>query len=127
MFIQPKEVTWWEGRYFDLWSFVHVCSGTAVVLAAFKLGLTEWHALTAVLILSILWEFFEAFSSIREFTTNRMTDIVVTSAGFLPALFAFPYLERFDMFWQWFIVLLVCIALLNYLGWRAYKRRSGEL
>jgi hypothetical protein len=66
-----------EGRYFDFWSIPHFLVG----VFAFLLGV----ALPIVAAIAVAWELIELAARVREYPTNRLTDVVLAVAGWLAA------------------------------------------
>jgi hypothetical protein len=79
--------TWKHGRYIDLWSFVHLLSGSLLCILLSSLGLRFLLALALVTALLCLWEVYEWLLKILEVPTNVATDLLIGMAGFLLAAY----------------------------------------
>ena len=118
--------TWDEGRYWDLWMFVHVGSGVLIAVFAHLIGLSPAVAYAGTLIGMILWECGEVAFGIREEWTNLVLDVVFGMAGFaLVYEFVAPLLGT-----RWnvaiFIAIAIALALFEILGWKAYRKRATK-
>ncbi|MEK7604243.1 MAG: hypothetical protein AAB442_00340 [Patescibacteria group bacterium] len=75
---------WREGKWLDLWSVVHFLTGASIGLFApfFSLGTPA----TVVIVFLLLtgYEMWEKIVAIEEAPTNRVMDVVVGMASFLP-------------------------------------------
>ncbi len=116
--------TWDEGRLLDLWAFVHLISGSVMGLIASLLNYSTGILLFTAIALMVLWEIFEVIVNIGESIENRIIDVVVGVVGFLPAFFFAP--EQTGEKVIVLVILIVLLATLEYLGWRAYSERISK-
>ena len=79
--------TWKHGQYVDLWSLVHLLSGSLLCILLASLGLGFLLALLLVTALLCLWEVYEWLLKILEVPTNVAADLVIGMAGFLLAAY----------------------------------------
>jgi hypothetical protein len=113
-----------EGRYFDLWMFVHFISGVAGGFSNvfWELPTAMMYALAVFLML--LWETGEFLARIRESWSNRVIDLVVGIAGVILA----ERLSRVMLPSREIVAFVACTALALgglALGVRAYRRRAA--
>jgi hypothetical protein len=69
-----------EERYLDAWSIPHFLAGTIL----FGLGF----GLVWVVVIATAWEGVEIVSRVREYPTNRVTDVALAALGFTVATLA---------------------------------------
>ena len=73
---------WREGEWLDLWSLVHLCSGSLFGLGFALLALAPTLAVAITLISLIVYEVFEILVKIEETPINRVMDVVVGMSSF---------------------------------------------
>ncbi|MEK7579002.1 MAG: hypothetical protein AAB460_00495 [Patescibacteria group bacterium] len=117
-------LTWSEGRIFDLWMIVHTLSGMALACGIWLLPLPTTFDYPLVLVLLIAWEIYEIAAGLTEEVENLTLDIVFGLIGF-----SFVYEKMLTdastgYAWAIGVAFLACNALLNFLGWRAYRKRG---
>lgn len=115
---------WREGKWLDFWSVVHFFSGVAIGFLPRYLELNAFAAYAIALLLMISYEMFEALAKIEETPQNRMMDVVVGMASFIPAYYLNPFLPI-----SWSIVLCVffffIVSISSFIGWRASKKAAA--
>ena len=116
----------WEGRHFDLWALVHFCSGATFGAAALFFALSFQASFLILIIAAILWEMLEIYKEIKEFRLNRALDVLAAGIGFGLLYFFLPLLNLPRLYLPVFLALVCLLAVLNYLGWRNYKRRTKK-
>lgn len=116
---------WREGKYADLWSVVHVLSGTHFGFLPLLLtaGLAPLAVVTVLLL--VLWEVVEKFVlGVTEHPANQTTDVLFGMVGFSAAYPAAMYLSS-SAAWS----LVVITSLLNFglsvWGWRVSVRAEA--
>lgn len=115
---------WREGEWLDLWSVVHFLSGMSV---AFGLYLLHFDAVAAIVIAFLgltLYEMWEALVKIEETFPNRVMDVVVGMASFVPTYFyLIPHLSTIG-FPPVFGGVLMMNIVISALGWRASQKAA---
>lgn len=84
---------WREGKWLDMWSVVHFFSGVTMGFFPRYLGLDPYPAYIIALLLLVMYEMFEVMAHIEETPQNRVMDVVVGMASFIPSYrltFALP-------------------------------------
>ncbi len=123
-FIFKRTDIWREGEWFDLWSAVHLLSGASIGLGLYFLRFGALSATVTTIIALVAYEMWEALAKIQETPVNRVLDVVVGMASFLPAFFIVaPRIAAID-----FIPVFMSVFLLNVglsaLGWRASQKAA---
>ncbi len=101
-----------EHPYIDLWSLSHFLFG--VILFFYLKPDRKYVNFLFILIVATLWEFFEIFVRVFEYSTNRVSDVIVTFVGFY---FAVLLSKRFDISKK---IAIWSFIILNILGWSSY-------
>ncbi len=115
---------WNEGRFFDLWMFVHLLAGIAGGFVNVFFGLTNAQVVLLGLLLMALWEVGELAIGVFESPMNRFVDIIVGLAGIASALWLAPHLA--PMAQRAIFAVTTAMALVGMtLGVRDYKRRKA--
>jgi hypothetical protein len=115
---------WNEGRFFDLWMFVHLLAGIAGGFVNVFFGLTNAQVVLLGLLLMVLWELGELAIGVFESPMNRFVDIVVGLAGIASALWLAPHLA--SMVQGVIFAVTTAMALVGMtLGVRDYRRRKA--
>lgn len=115
---------WNEGRFFDLWMFVHVLAGIAGGFVNVFFGLTNAQVILLGLLLMALWEVGELSIGVFESPMNRFIDIVVGLVGIMIALWMAPHVA--PMAQRGIFAVTTSLALIGMtLGIRDYKRRKA--
>ncbi len=128
-FIRPDPVpfislSWSEGRVFDLWMIVHALSGMILACGIWLLPMPTAFDYPLILVLLILWEIGEMISGIKEEPENLVLDIVSGMVGFwIVYEHIVPEMTHPDI-WMLGSVFVLVIAVLNFFGWKAYKKRG---
>lgn len=117
--------TWSEGRYWDLWMIVHALSGAICASIILLLGMPATYAYAVAIVVLAAWELGEMAFGIEEEPENWVLDIVFGMLGFW-----FVYekvLPGMTMIEAAAVggVLLLFNGIFAFLGWRAYRKRSG--
>lgn len=116
---------WEEGRYLDLWSVVHLISGVFLGIILSFLNISFLIAFVIAVILTVLGEVVEIVLNVGESWQNQITDIIVGLIGFVITYMMYPLLAKpLDVVVP--VVLLPIYIMLNFLGWRAYRRRQNR-
>lgn len=117
--------SWLGGRYWDRWMTVHLISGLILGLAFRVLGFSFGVAMLFTFLLAFLWEVFEMVQKIYEPTTNIVIDILIALVG---AAVMYIFIPSFGVVGDWALLLILVIisGILNFIGWRAWKKRVGK-
>ncbi len=114
---------WREGKYLDLWSVPHFLSGIALALAMHFLGFGALPTSIIALLLLVAYEMFEALVKIEETRMNRILDVVVGMASFVPTLLLSPLLSDAQALGA-LAVAGGTDAVLSLLGWQASQKAA---
>jgi hypothetical protein len=79
--IKSWNPSWQEGKYADLWSFVHILSAVFGGTFVHLIGFNQWEAWTTCLALAIGWEIIEWREDIFEHLVNRFLDVFLAVVG----------------------------------------------
>jgi len=115
---------WREGAWLDLWSVVHLCSGTALGLFLYLLHLGTTATILIALLLLISYELWEAMVKIAEAPTNRFMDVVVGMVSFTPTFLFFARSLTAAQFAWTFGSILVITSTLSAFGWHASQKAA---
>ena len=85
------ESIWNEGKYFDLWSIIHLLAGGVLGSIFIFLRLKFWKGFFSVLFLSIIWEIIEW---IPETIPNKIIDIFVVQLGVLVIYYLYQQINK---------------------------------
>ncbi len=108
---------WREGKWLDLWSVVHFLTGISTGLGFSILGFDFLPSVIIAFLAFTAYEFWEARVKIRETPQNRVMDVVVGLASFVPTfLFVAPSLSFLELFLAFWGVLGVNLTI-SYFGW----------
>ncbi|HYO45995.1 MAG TPA: hypothetical protein VEY33_04820 [Gemmatimonadota bacterium] len=114
---------WREGKYVDLWSVVHLLAGILLSSLLFRAGLSLFGAVAITLAALAGYEVVEKLAAVEEHATNRIVDILFGLGG----LGVVHEIAEGDLAWSIFSAATTAFALLNYLGWQAWRKREGKL
>jgi hypothetical protein len=114
---------WREGKYVDLWSAVHFLAGLLLSSLLFHAGLSLFGTVGITLAVLAGYELGEWLAGVDEHATNRIVDILFGLGG----LGAVHEIAEGDLAWSIFSAATTAFALLNTLGWRAWRKREGKL
>ncbi|MBI5004215.1 hypothetical protein HZC00_03920 [Candidatus Kaiserbacteria bacterium] len=108
---------WREGKWLDLWSVVHFLSGISLGfgISFFHFGMIA--AIIIVFLLLVAYEMWEAMVQIHETPQNRVMDVVVGMASFLPTFLFFNDRHTESSFILAFGIVLTLNIVLSALGW----------
>jgi uncharacterized membrane protein (DUF373 family) len=108
---------WREGKWLDLWSVVHFLSGISLGfgIALFQFGTVA--SIVIVFILLVAYELWEAMVQIHETPQNRIMDVVVGMASFVPTFLLFAPSHGESSFIFAFGLILTLNIVLSALGW----------
>jgi hypothetical protein len=119
-----KFLSWQEGKYSDLWFFVHLFSGIVGGTFLLLIGMAEIYAWTICAILSVSWEMGERKYKIPESTRNIFLDIAV---AFLGGAIGYKYLHYLNYSQsaniKIFIAEIAILVCLSIIGWKNYNYR----
>jgi membrane protein implicated in regulation of membrane protease activity len=116
---------WREGKWLDLWSVVHFLSGACFGFGMYIVHFDAVASVFLVLLSLVAYELWEAMVRIVETPQNRVMDVVVGMASFLPTFFFFvPSLSASELLPAFVAVLAINIAL-SYFGWRASRKAAA--
>ena len=122
--IQRTDI-WREGNWLDLWSIVHLLSGTLVGIGFYFLGFGALASTALALVSLTAYEMWEMLVRIEETPTNRLMDVVVGMAGFVPAFFLFaPALSPLRLIVVFGTVFAIDITMSTF-GWRASQKAAA--
>jgi len=116
-----KFLSWQEGKYSDLWFFVHLFSGIVGGTFLLLLGVAEIYAWIICAVLAVSWEVGERRYKIPESARNIFLDIVT---AFLGGMLGYIYLRNLN-FNQYvnieiFIAEVAILVCLSIIGWKNY-------
>jgi len=114
---------WREGKWLDLWSVIHFLSGITIGFFPRYLGLKGFSAYAIVFLLLVLYEMFEALAKIEETPQNRVMDVVVGIASFVP-IYHFNSLLSPSTNLIFCFVFLAVTSVLSFVGWHASKKAA---
>lgn len=115
---------WREGKYLDLWSVPHLLSGATLALAAHFVGFPLVPTYVIALLLLVAYEMFEALAKIEETRMNRVLDVVVGIASFVPTFLFATTLTAPQAFDAFFVVGSID-ALVSWFGWHASHKAAA--
>lgn len=115
---------WNEGRFFDLWMFVHLLAGIAGGFVNVFFGLTNTQVVLLGLLLMALWEVGELAIGVFESPMNRFVDIIVGLAGIMSALWLAPHLASLGQRVVFAVTTTMALVGMT-LGVRDYRRREA--
>lgn len=114
---------WREGKWLDLWSVVHFLSGISLGLGISLFHFGTLASIIIIFILLVAYEMWEALVQIQETPENRIMDVVVGMASFLPTFILFaPMLNESSLIFALGFVLTTNI-IMSTLGW--YESRKA--
>jgi len=116
---------WAEGKYFDFWSVNHFLSGVVVAAALLLFQFSFWAALIIAVLIFIAYELFEEALQIEEHFSNRVTDIILDTAGFSAAAYVF-LVTRLPISVPFLIILVLLLLVLTILGFDAWVKRTKK-
>ena len=116
---------WREGKWLDLWSVVHLLSGISVGLGFYFLHFGTFAPVVLALLSLICYEMWEMHMQIDEAPTNRLMDVVVGMAGFVPAFFLLAPMLSLWAFLSTFGLVLVVNIVTGVIGWRASQKAAA--
>jgi len=114
---------WREGKWLDLWSVVHFLSGISIGLGISFFNFGTAASVVIVFILLVAYEMWEAMVQIHETPQNRVMDVVVGMASFLPTFVYFGRNHESSDFILAFGVILTLNIALSAMGW--YESRKA--
>jgi hypothetical protein len=117
--------SWREGRFFDLWMFVHFASGVAGGFSNVFFGLSTLGVYLVATLLMSLWELGEYLLGVRESWSNRVLDVVVGLAGVQVALWIAAPLSRRGQSVAFIVGFGLSVAM-SIVGWAAFRRRAAK-
>ncbi len=116
---------WAEGKYFDFWSVNHFLSGLAVGAALFLFHVSFLSALIIAVLIFIAYELFEVALQIEEHMVNRITDVVVDTAGFFAAVY-FSLVLKEPLSATFLVIIVLLLLVLTILGYDAWVKRTKK-
>jgi len=119
-------LSWQEGKYSDMWFFVHLMSGVVGGTGLLLIHTPEPLAWCIAFILAILWEIYEWKTGIRERIQNKIIDIFVGVGG---GAIGYIYVRSFHFSSAILLALFVteaaALTILAIIGWKYYKRYAS--
>lgn len=115
---------WREGKWLDMWSVVHVLSGISLGYVIYLLKFDSVAALVIATLLLIAYELWEAMVKIEETRTNRVMDVVVGLASFVPAYFWLIPALTLEQAYATFALVLTVNIIMSTLGWMASRKAA---
>lgn len=116
---------WREGKWLDLWSVVHVLSGVSMGLTAALLPFGTAASVVIAFLLLVAYEMWEAMVKIEETPQNRVMDVVVGMASFVPTLILLaPHLSG-TVFILTFGLILTVNIVMSVFGWLASRKAAA--
>ena len=123
-FIFERTDIWHEGKWIDLWSVVHLLSGTSVGLGFYFFHLGIPASVLLALLSFVAYEMWEALVKIEETPTNRFMDVILGMTGFLPAFFIFaPTLQITSLVFLFGFVFTINVVM-SIFGWQASQKAA---
>jgi hypothetical protein len=116
---------WREGKWLDLWSAVHFLSGVSVGLGFYYLHLGAVASVALAFVCLTAYEMWEMIVKIEETPTNRVMDVVVGMASFVPTFFVLGPLVSSALFIPAFCGVLLLNIILSIFGWRASQKAAA--
>lgn len=132
---------WREGKWLDLWSIVHALTGASLGFAFSLFSRGEISSVIIMLLLLTAYEMWEYIVHIEETFTNRVMDVVVGMASFLPIYLSIAPRLTLTAYILAFGFTLTTTIVMSVFGWIAsqkaatleaqlrerYKRRKAHL
>jgi hypothetical protein len=118
-------LSWQEGKYSDLWFFVHFLSGMTGGTLLLLAGVPEPAAWVTAFVLAIAWEIIEWKKGIKETIHNRVLDVFVGVAG---GAIGYLYIESLGLSLEIearvLTIEMIVLAIISAIGWRNYSLYS---
>ena len=116
---------WREGEWLDLWSVVHVLSGTSLGLVFYLFHFGTFAPAVLALVLLISYEMWEMIVKIEETPSNRVMDVVVGMVGYVLSFFVL--VPQLTSTWLLFVTVLVILTDIgmSIVGWRASQKAAA--
>jgi flagellar biosynthesis protein FliR len=118
-------ISWHEGTFADLWSFVHVMSGIVGGTGLLLIHVPEAYAWCTAIVLTIVWEIYEWKTGMGEPMLNVLTDILIGICG---GAIGYLYVRSFHLaipsMVGLFIVEVIVLTILAKTGWKNYCRHG---
>jgi len=114
---------WKHGKWFDMWSLVHLLSGFLLGGLFFWLGANLVLALIFSIVIMVLWELFELTTGIIEPSPNVAFDIVAGFGGFMISAGLYYWLE-FPFNLPLFVTVLAVTLVLAIWGFTDFLKRG---
>ncbi len=115
---------WREGKWLDLWSVVHLLSGTCLALVIYLLRFEASAALIIATLLLVAYELWEAMVKIEEARTNRVMDVVVGLVSFVPTYFVLAPILSAEQIYAVFALVLTVNIVMSTFGWMASRKAA---
>jgi len=116
---------WREGKWLDLWSVVHFCSGISLAFGLYFLHFGSAASLSLAFVLLVAYEMWEVIVKIDEAPTNRLMYVVVGLTSFVPTYFLILPRTLPSLFVPAFIGVLCINGVLSVMGWRASQKAAA--
>lgn len=114
---------YWERDFIDLWSVVHFNNAVVFSFIPFGLNISFTDGLMALLVIAILWEFYEIMRKIKETRANRFLDVFVATIGFVLVYNFMPPFSDDPLRFLWISLPFTVFAIvLLVIAWSAYKQ-----
>ncbi len=113
--VKAISLTYAEGRFFDIWMFVHFLAGVFAGFAALRLEFSKVYAYTIATLSFILWELLELLWGIEEVWTNIFLDVLVAIVGIV-FVFSFRWGGRVREK-KLFIYTTIIFVVMSLVGW----------
>lgn len=111
----------------DYWSVPHFLFGVVVALASLVFSWPYWEAFAGMMVVALLWEYFEYLVRIRERPLNSWADVVLPIlAYFLTLILVDRTPLQHEAHVAFFITALILFVLTNAGAWRARIERDQE-
>ena len=116
---------WREGKWLDLWSVVHFLTGVSFGLGMTFLKLGTSSSIIIVFLILVTYEMWEAMVKIAETPQNRVMDVIVGMASFLPIfLYLAPSLTYSPLVLTFGFVLTANIVMATF-GWLESRKAEA--
>lgn len=121
------ERKYWEGKYFDLWLFVHFFTGVLWGFLPFFLNISFFQALLIFAVLAIAWEIIEAVKKVKETLENRVIDVLFGVSGVVATYLILPAItSNTNSQLIIFIIVSVFTLVLSFLSWFVFSRYARQ-
>ncbi|MDB5244280.1 MAG: hypothetical protein JWN18_150 [Parcubacteria group bacterium] len=116
---------WKEGKWLDLWSVVHFLSGVSIGFVFYLFPFGQLASVIIVFLSLTAYEMWEKIVGIEETPANRVLDVVVGMASFLPTFLLFAPSLSFTLYILVFGLILTANIVMSVFGWIASQKAAA--